>query len=76
MGFMDKAKQQADKAKQKATDFVNKNPDKVNNVINKGADFIDKQTKGKYSDKIRKGQSAANQRLRGHGGSAKGPRQT
>lgn len=48
MGFMDKAKQMADKA----VDAAKQNTDKIGQGIDKAGDMADKATKGKYSDKI------------------------
>ncbi|MFE3442405.1 antitoxin [Nocardia sp. NPDC059180] len=43
----------------KGQDAAAKNADKINQAIDKGGDFIDQKTKGKYSDKIEKGKEAA-----------------
>ncbi|MFI6046196.1 antitoxin [Nocardia sp. NPDC051321] len=43
----------------KGKDAAAKNADKINDAIDKGGDFIDQKTQGKYSDKIAKGKEAA-----------------
>jgi len=45
MGFLDKAKQAAQKA-------VDKSGDKVGDAIDKGTDFVDAKSKGKHTDKL------------------------
>lgn len=53
--------------KDKVQDAANQNPDKVEKVsdqgLQKGADAIDKKTGGQHSDKIQKGEQAADQRI-------------
>ncbi|WP_405167370.1 antitoxin [Nocardia sp. NBC_01499] len=43
----------------KGKDAAAKNADKINDAIDKGGDFIDQKTQGKYSDQIAKGKEAA-----------------
>jgi hypothetical protein len=52
MGFLDKAKAGLTKA-------VDQHGDKIAKGVDKAADAIDKQTKGKYTDQIAKGRTAA-----------------
>jgi hypothetical protein len=52
MGFLDKLKGQAEGIKDKAADAVDKHGDKIQGGLDKAGDFVDKQTKGKYTDKI------------------------
>ncbi|CAN5382951.1 hypothetical protein BH23ACT6_BH23ACT6_24650 [soil metagenome] len=54
MGFMDKAK-----------GAVNDHSDQVDSGIDKGSDFADEKTGGKYSDQIDKGGDQARDRLDG-----------
>lgn len=63
MGFLDKLKGQASGLKDKAVDAVDKNSDKIHSGIEKAGDFVDKKTKGKYSDKIDTAKSKAEQGL-------------
>lgn len=35
-----------------ATSYIRRHPDKVNQAATKAGEFIDKQTKGKYHDRI------------------------
>lgn len=51
MGFLDKLKLDK-KSIDKAKDLVGDNADKVKTAVDKAADVVDKQTKGKYSAKI------------------------
>ncbi|NMN96495.1 antitoxin [Antrihabitans stalactiti] len=55
MGIGDKLKGVVDKGK----DAVSKNADKIEDAVDKAGGFVDKKTKGKYSDKIQKGKEAA-----------------
>ncbi|NEW38911.1 antitoxin [Nocardia cyriacigeorgica] len=55
MSLMDTLKGLVGKGQEAAA----KNSDKINQAIDKGGDFIDQKTKGKYSDKIEKGKEAA-----------------
>lgn len=48
MGLFDKAK-----------DLGKQNSDKVEQGVDKGGDFVDDKTGGKYSDQVDKGQDAA-----------------
>jgi hypothetical protein len=48
MAFLDKVK-----------NWVSKNPDKAGSAIEKAGDLFDQKTKGKYTDKVNKAQSAA-----------------
>jgi hypothetical protein len=63
MGILDRLKGQASGLKQKATEAVDKNSDKIHAGIDKAGDFVDKKTKGKYSDKIDKAKGAAEKGL-------------
>jgi hypothetical protein len=63
MGILDRLKGQASGIKQKATEVVDKNSDKIESGINKAGDFVDKRTKGKYTDKIDKAKGAAEKGL-------------
>jgi hypothetical protein len=63
MGILDRLKGQASGIKQKATEVVDKNSDKIESGINKAGDFVDKRTKGKYTDKIEKAKGAAEKGL-------------
>jgi hypothetical protein len=49
MGFLDKVK-----------NLFNQNADKVDSAIDKGGDFIDAKTGGKFSEHVDKGQNVAN----------------
>lgn len=51
MGFMDKAK-----------DFADKHDEQVDQGIEKAGDQVDQRTDGKYSSQVDKGQDAAQQR--------------
>jgi hypothetical protein len=63
MGFFDKLKGQASELKDKAVGTVNENSDKIHSGLNKAGEFVDKKTKGKYSDKIDTAKSKAEQGL-------------
>jgi hypothetical protein len=63
MGILDRLKGQASGIKQKATEVVDKNSDKIHAGIDKAGDFVDKKTKGKYSEKIEKAKGAAEKGL-------------
>jgi len=54
MSFLDKAKQALGQAKGRAGRLAGQHGDKVDQAIDKGANFLDKRTSGKYSDKIHK----------------------
>ncbi len=56
MGFLDKLKKQATKA-------VDQHGEKVADGIDKAAGVVDKQTKGKYTDKIETGRGKAKDAL-------------
>jgi hypothetical protein len=49
MGFLDKVKS-----------LFSQNADKVDSAIDRGGDFIDDKTGGKFSEHVDKGQDAAN----------------
>lgn len=55
MGFLDKAKDAANKAKGYAEDHT----EQVKGAIDKAGESVDRATKGKYSDKIDKAQTKA-----------------
>ncbi len=57
MGFLDK--DFVTKAKAAATKAVDQHGPKIASAIDKGAAAVDKQTKGKYSDKIVSGREKA-----------------
>lgn len=59
MGFLDKVKDTAKVAKDKAVDVVDDHGPQIKQGIHKAGDFVDKKTKGKYSDKIAKGTQQA-----------------
>jgi hypothetical protein len=63
MGFLDKLKGQAAELKTKAVDAVDKNSGKIHSGIDKAGEFVDKKTKGKYSDKIETAKAKAEQGL-------------
>ena len=59
---------------QKAKDFARQHPDKTEQAVEKLGDFADKQTGGKYSGQIDKGEEMLERRL-GEQGPAQGPTQ-
>jgi hypothetical protein len=59
MGFLDKLKDKAKEAKDKAVEVVDDHGPQIKDGIHKAGDFVDKKTKGKYTDKIAKGTSQA-----------------
>ena len=61
MGLMDNAK-----------DALGNNPDKVSQGVEKGGDFVDDKTGGKYADKVDQGQEFAKERFGGEGGDQDG----
>jgi hypothetical protein len=68
MGFMDKLKGTANKAKDlaadakgKAVEAVDEHGDQIKGGIGKAGEFVNKQTKGKYADKISQGTAKAEQ---------------
>jgi hypothetical protein len=63
MGFLDKVKVQASDLLDKAADTAAKNSDKITVGLDKAGEFVDKQTKGKYTDKIPKGTVKAKEGL-------------
>lgn len=63
MGFLDKIKVQAADLKDKAVDAVDKNSDKIHGGLDKAGEFVDKKTKGKYTDKIATAKAKAEQGL-------------
>ncbi len=52
MGFLDKAKDAAEKAKGAAEKAVDKSGGKFGDAIEKGIDFVDDKTKHKHTDKL------------------------
>ena len=63
MGFLDKVKVKAGDLLDKAVDTAAKNSDKITEGLDKAGDFVDKRTKGKYTDKIETGKVKAKQGL-------------
>ena len=63
MGFLDKLKGTANMAKEKAAEAIDQHGPQIKDGIGKAGDLVDKKTKGKYSDKIAKGTSKANEAL-------------
>ena len=63
MGFYDKVKVQAGDLLDKAVDTAAKNSDKITEGLDKAGDYVDKRTKGKYTDKIATGKVKAKQGL-------------
>jgi hypothetical protein len=63
MGFLDKVKVQAGDLLDKAVDTAAKNSDKITEGLDKAGDYVDKRTKGKYTDKIATGKVKAKQGL-------------
>jgi MT0933-like antitoxin protein len=59
MGFLDKLKVKASEVKEKAVGAVDEHGDQIKGGIEKAGTFVDKKTKGKYSDKIAKGTQKA-----------------
>jgi MT0933-like antitoxin protein len=59
MGFLDKVKSQANDLKDKAAGVVDKHSDKIRDGIDGAGDYVDKKTKGKYSDKVDSAKGAA-----------------
>ena len=59
MGFLDKLKTTAYQAKDKAVEAVDEHAPQIKGGIGKAGEFVDKKTKGKYSDKIAKGTQQA-----------------
>src|SRR5581483_9452682 len=59
MGFLDKLKVKANEVKEKAVEAVDEHGPQIKGGISKAGEFVDKKTKGKYSDKIAKGTSQA-----------------
>ncbi len=59
MSFLDKLKDTANQAKDKAVQAVDQHAPHIKEGIDKAGGFVDKQTKGKYSDKISKGTQQA-----------------
>ena len=55
MGFLDKAKDAAEKAKDAAKQAVDKAGPKIGDAIDKGKGFVDDKTGGKYHDKLATG---------------------
>lgn len=48
-----------DDAKAKAEELLHGNKDKAGDAVDKGGDFVDGKTDGKYADKVDQGQDAA-----------------
>lgn len=59
MGFLDKLKVKATEVKEKAVEAVDDHGPQIKGGIEKAGTFVDKKTKGKYSDKIAKGTKKA-----------------
>jgi antitoxin protein of toxin-antitoxin system len=66
MGFLDKLKgtakevqEKAKEVKEKAVETIDEKSPQIKGGINKAGEFVDKKTKGKYSDKIAKGTQQA-----------------
>jgi hypothetical protein len=59
MGFLDKLKLKATEVKEKAVEAVDEHGPQIKGGIEKAGTFVDKKTKGKYSDKIAKGTQKA-----------------
>lgn len=59
MGFLDKLKLKATEVKEKAVGAVDEHGPQIKDGIEKAGTFVDKKTKGKYSDKIAKGTKKA-----------------
>ncbi len=59
MGFLDKLKETANMAKEKATEAVDQHGPQIKDGIGKAGGYLDKKTKGKYSDKIATGTQKA-----------------
>ena len=59
MGFLDKLKLKANEVKEKAVEAVDDHGPQIKGGIEKAGTFVDKKTKGKYSDKIAKGTKKA-----------------
>jgi uncharacterized protein YjbJ (UPF0337 family) len=56
----EKAKEAAVKAKDKVSDFVGEHEEQIHGAIDKTGSFVDEKiTKGKFTEKINKGQDAA-----------------
>ncbi|HXT43218.1 MAG TPA: antitoxin [Pseudonocardiaceae bacterium] len=60
---------------QKAKDFARQHPDKTEQGLDKLGDFVDKQTGGKYSGQIDKGEEMLERRLGEQGPAQQGPTQ-
>lgn len=63
MGFLDKLKDTANMAKEKAAGAVDQHGPQIKEGIGKAGGYLDKKTKGKYSDKIATGTSKAAEAL-------------
>jgi hypothetical protein len=63
MGFLDKLKSKASEVKEKAVEVVDERGPQIKGGIEKAGDFVDKKTKGKYSDKIAKGTKKAEEAI-------------
>ncbi len=59
MGFLDRLKLKANEVKEKAVVAVDEHGPQIKGGIEKAGTFVDKKTKGKYSDKIAKGTQKA-----------------
>jgi MT0933-like antitoxin protein len=65
MGFLDKLKLKANEVKEKAVEAVDEHGPQIKGGIEKAGTFVDKKTKGKYSDKIAKGTQKAGEAVEG-----------
>jgi antitoxin protein of toxin-antitoxin system len=63
VGFLDKLKDQASGLKDMAVTTASKNSDKITVGLDKAGEFVDKRTKGKYTDKIETGKVKAKEGL-------------
>ncbi len=63
MGFLDKLKGTANMAKQKAAETVDQHGPQIKDGIGKAGGYLDKKTKGKYSDKIAQGTQKAGEAM-------------
>ncbi len=59
MGFLDRLKGTANIAKEKAAEAVDQHGPQIKEGIGKAGGYLDKKTKGKYSDKIAQGTQKA-----------------
>lgn len=59
MSLLDKLKTTALQAKDKAVEAVDDHAPQIKDGIGKAGDYVDKKTKGKYTDKVSKGTQQA-----------------